>query len=397
MVFGATAALWLLMNGATLRSLRHVQRLPGLTPQSGSSSPSRPKVSIILAARDEEERIENTVRHLLKQSGISLELVVVDDRSTDRTSEILRRVCAEDPRVRLLRVDVLPDLWLGKCHACHLGARHATGDWLLFTDADCWLQPDVVHRALQAAQREQADHVALTPGIPPDHLSGMAWHATFPALVATRLAGVNLDRRRCHVGVGAFNLLTREAYHAIGGHEALRLTVVDDVKLGLLIRRAGLRTRVWLGGPDVECHWGYTAWGVIKLTEKNSFAMTDYRLELALLGGLLPLLIWGLAWAGPFHGGLSGWMACAGPLLLIAPAWQVARRLGWTPWVSLLAPFLVPLIPLSMLNSTFKTLWRGGVRWRETFYPLALLRAHTVKMSLFSSDTPSSKNTSHQP
>ena len=80
------------------------------------------------------------------QRGIEAEFIVVDDRSTDQTGEILRRLAKENPRLQVKRVDVLPDGWLGKCHACHVGASAATGDWILFTDADCWLKPDVIAR-----------------------------------------------------------------------------------------------------------------------------------------------------------------------------------------------------------------------------------------------------------
>jgi glycosyltransferase involved in cell wall biosynthesis len=101
---------------------------------------------------------EQTLRHLFDQRGVEAEFIVVDDRSTDQTSEILRRLAQVDSRVQVRRVEALPDGWLGKCHACHVGASAATGDWILFTDADCWLQPDAIARALLAAECAGADH-----------------------------------------------------------------------------------------------------------------------------------------------------------------------------------------------------------------------------------------------
>src|SRR6266571_8688262 len=124
--------------------------------------------SVVLPARDEESRIETTIRRLLAQEGVQLEVIVVDDRSQDRTREILRRLAQEDARVTVNRIEVLPEGWLGKCHACHLGAGAASGDWILFTDADCWLKPDVIRRALLVAEREGADHLTLTPGVAPE-------------------------------------------------------------------------------------------------------------------------------------------------------------------------------------------------------------------------------------
>jgi glycosyltransferase involved in cell wall biosynthesis len=93
---------------------------------------------------------------------VAVDVIVVDDRSTDQTPGILRRLASEDTRLQAARVEVLPDGWLGKCHACHVGARIATGEWILFTDRDCWLKPDVIARALRVADRDAADHITLT-------------------------------------------------------------------------------------------------------------------------------------------------------------------------------------------------------------------------------------------
>ena len=159
LLFLGTAALFLAMTSTTLFHLQWARRLPALSelgtadPYDGAND-SRVQCSVIVAARDEESRIEDTVRHLLAQRGIQLEVIVVDDRSTDRTGEILGRLTRHDDRVRTQRVHELPDGWLGKCHACHLGAACARGDWLLFTDADCWLRPDVIARALLVAERD---------------------------------------------------------------------------------------------------------------------------------------------------------------------------------------------------------------------------------------------------
>ena len=166
-------------------------------------------------------------------------MIVVDDRSADATGDILRRLTSEDTRVRAIRVEHLPEGWLGKCHACHVGAGVATGEWLLFTDADCWLKPDVIARALRVAARDAADHITLTPGVAAQTLGAQAWHLAFLGSLANWMSGVNRDRAGAHLGMGAFNLLRGSAYRACGGYEALRLTIVDDIKLGLLLHRAG--------------------------------------------------------------------------------------------------------------------------------------------------------------
>jgi len=379
-VFGGTAALFLLGMCSTLWHMRWVRRLPPLQPTPGATpAESGIKCSIVIAARDEEARIEQTVRHLLAQRGVEIELVVVDDRSTDRTGEILRRLAREDPRVQVKRVDVLPEGWLGKCHACHLGASAATGDWILFTDADCWSKPDLIARAVQLAERVEADHVTLISGIAERSLSLRASHLAFLISLANWISGVNRDRPKAHLGIGAFNLVRASAYRECGGYEKLRLTVVDDVKLGLLLVRAGKRTRAFIAGLDLECHWGASAWSMVKIMEKNYFAALDYRLGLVLAGSLFVALIISILIVGLFSGTSLGLAAAFSPLCFILPAALLARRLGW-PWpCALLTPFMFPLFLYALLHSTFVTLRQGGIRWRDTFYPLEALRSGNVE------------------
>ena len=107
--------------------------------------------------------------------------------------------------MRATRVEHLPEGWLGKSHACHVGASVATGDWLLFTDADCWLKPDVIARALRVAARDAADHITLTPGVAAETLGAQAWHLAFLGSLANWMSGVNRDRPGAHLGIGAFN------------------------------------------------------------------------------------------------------------------------------------------------------------------------------------------------
>jgi cellulose synthase/poly-beta-1,6-N-acetylglucosamine synthase-like glycosyltransferase len=333
----------------------------------------------VLAARDEEARIEGTLRHLLAQTGVQMEVIVVDDRSTDRTGDILMRLAIEDARVQVKRVDVLPAGWLGKCHACHIGANTATGDWILFTDADCWLKADVIWRALVVAERAKADHVTLTAGVVPESAGAQAWHLAFLFSLANWFSGVNRDKPKRHLGMGAFNLVRASAYRECGGYAALRLTVLDDVRLGLLLRRAGKRTRGFIGGADAECHWSPTARGMVRIMEKNYFAALDFRLVPALVAGLGGMLVWCVAIIGPFTGAIAGMAAGLALLSLVLPAGIFARRLGWSFHGAALMPFIFPVLFYAMLNSTLVTMRQGGVRWRDTFYPLADLRAGRVR------------------
>ena len=207
--FLSTAAIFIGMTLSTLHHQRWARRLPALEalPAPSDSLPgSIARCSVIVAARDEDARLEATVRHLLAQRDVVLEVIVVDDRSTDATADIMRRLASGDTRVRATRVDHLPDGWLGKSHACHVGASVATGDWLLFTDADCWLKPDVIARALRVAARDAADHVTLTPGFAAETISAHAWIGVSGKPGELDM-GVNRDRPRAYLGIGAFNLV----------------------------------------------------------------------------------------------------------------------------------------------------------------------------------------------
>jgi glycosyltransferase involved in cell wall biosynthesis len=239
-LFGCTAALFVTMTVAALINLRYVRRLPTLSAlpanrRAAESTSRSVRCSVVVAARDEAARVEETVRRILAQQGVSIEAIVVDDRSADETEKILQRLASADSRVRTVRVEALPEGWLGKCHACHVGASVATGEWILFTDADCWLKPDVLARALCVAGSEGVDHVTLTPGVAAQTCGARAWHLALLTRLAGRIAGVNRDHSGAHLGLGAFNLVRAAAYADCGGYEALRLTVLDDVMLGLLL------------------------------------------------------------------------------------------------------------------------------------------------------------------
>ena len=372
LILWATAAFWIVFTLNRLRAYRWIPHLPALDGDAGTDAPAR--VSVVVAARNEEDRIENTVRRMLGQVGVEIEAVIVDDRSTDRTSEILRSLAGEDDRVRVIRVDAVAPGWLGKVRACHLGAGKATGDWLLFSDADAWMQPDLVARSVQAAKRHAADHVCLYPGQIRPSLMGKAVLTFFSLLVAPLVARANRDRRLSFAGVGAYNMVKREAYRSVGGHERLKLEIIDDVKLGVLLRRAGHRTRVFDAVHDLEIEWAADVPGIVRALEKNMFASVRFRLDVALLLALSQMTVWAAGMAGPFIGTAAGIAAGVGLLSTSLPGLVVARRAGWSPAVALLCPLMLPVMTDSLLRSTFTTLARGGVRWRETFYPLDALR-----------------------
>jgi hypothetical protein len=198
--------------------------------------------------------------------------------------------------------------------------------------------------------------------------------------VQRRVHAVNAPRQRGFVGTGAFNLVRTKAWRAIGGHEPLRLEVVDDVFLGALLARAGFRTRVWFAGRDLAIDWGGTPLRLLSVVEKNMFAMLRFRTGLAVLAVAAALGLLGVTFLAPWLGGGTGTVALGVYLLTGLPALPLARRLGWDALAAVLVPLARVWLPIALLRSTWRTLRRGGVLWRDTFYPLAQLRAGQVPM-----------------
>jgi glycosyltransferase involved in cell wall biosynthesis len=390
-VFGAAALFWSLLTIQLLRHLPNLRRLPADEP----NDPALPSVAVVFSARDEADRIEKTMKMLLEHGSPILEVIAVDDRSTDGTSEILARLAAEDSRLKVVRIDELPDRWLGKTHGLHVGAQQADSEWILFTDADVWMNRGVVGRALSVAMKERIDHICLFPSTAPKEkrsLLGDAFVLAFGVSLIDVMSRVNLDDPKGFAGVGAFNLVRTDLYRSFGGHEQLRLEIADDVMLGVLVRRAGGRTRAFMAPEDLECDYASGPFSLIKRLEKNHFAILRFRVPIALAvvgvfaGG------WIAAIVGPFTGNPWGIAAGLAALSTMIPVGIFGFKWSMGGAAALFFPFVVPVLGVSVLHSMVKTLWQGGVRWRGTFYPLAMLREGCLDWSPMKRLTPPDLN-----
>ncbi len=354
---------------------RHTRRLPDV--RDDDEAANLPPVSVVVAARNEAATVEQALRSLLALRYPDLEIIVVEDRSTDATGAILERIARENPRMRLVRVRELPAGWLGKNHALSLGAAEARGDWILFTDADVHLAPGALRRGIRLALDSRLDHLAvaptlLMPGIP------LALFATgFALLFAqfTRPWRARDPRSSRHIGIGAFNLVRAEAYRAVGGHHPIRMRPDDDLRLGRILKEAGHRQDFAFGGRDLVVEW-YTSLGeAMRGLEKNTFAGVDYSLPRALVAGntlgvlgLLPVVTL------LFASGLSQMVALVTCLFIMLIFAGSMRGSGGNPLLAPAFPIAVVLILLIAGRATALTLLRGGIRWRDTFYSLDELR-----------------------
>ncbi|HJX84517.1 MAG TPA: glycosyltransferase family 2 protein [Candidatus Angelobacter sp.] len=365
-----------------LQAALHLHEIADIThPQwEPGKDAALPALSIVVPARNEEADLETALRSLLHLNYAGCEIVAVNDRSTDRTGEIMDRMAKEPGaagRLRVLHVQELPPRWLGKAHAMWLGAQQSSGDWVLFTDADCVFHPDSMRRALHYATKTSVDHLVLFPTMLFRTL-GERIMISFPNVMgnfAMRAWKFRDPRARDHIGVGAFNLMRRSAYVAIGTYEKLRMEIVDDIQLGAVVKKAGFRQDVVFGPGFVTLRWAAGALGVVRNLEKNLFAFLRFRVSLALAACcvLCFLCVW------PFVGvALAPGWACAGFAVAVAMMassyFMTSRYTRVAPILFVTCPIGALLFMLAVLRSAFVALRDGGVTWRGTKYPLAELR-----------------------
>lgn len=384
----ALCGLWILgfayLFWATLR-VRQFDQLQFTAPQVW------PRLSVVIPACNEAGQIESAADSLLRQVYPNFEVILVDDRSSDATGEIIDRLAARDSRIRALHVQSLPDGWLGKVHALQRGVDLANGDWLLFTDADVHFAAGTLRQAVGWAVHRRLDHLALAPlAVQRSFLLDIVVHSFMLLfLLGTRAAGINQPRSRGFVGVGAFNLVRRETFERTSGFSWLRLEPSDDVGLALMIKLAGGRSFFAFAQRHLSVAWYPSVAAMFKGLEKNLFGATanyHWWLTMFQVGAILALAV------APASAILFGWSQSADRLLYLGVAaltihWAFclfATSGGWRSRLSLLLALIgLWMIGAMMAHAARKCLVQRGIDWRGTHYPLAELRANQ-RVSLLS-------------
>jgi hypothetical protein len=340
-----------------------------------------PRVSVVIAARDEAARIERALTSVLRQEYANYEVIVVDDRSTDGTSDILDRIATREPRLHVVHIHSLPDEWLGKNHALQRGAESSSGELLLFTDADVVLEPTTLSRAVRLMRDRRLDHVALGPDLVlptrPLQLAGGFFTMSFMLyLQPWRATDPRSDR---HIGIGAFNLVRADMYQAIGGHAPIALRPDDDVKLGKLVKMGGGRQLLASGNGLVSVEWYATLGEFVHGLRKNSFAGFEYSVPrwIGSTAASLLLHVWPFVGAVVLDGVPQMLHAAACVVLVIAFAYTL-RKSRAAVWLSLFFPLGALLVLWVVGRAVVATLVSGGIEWRGTRYSLEALRANEV-------------------
>jgi hypothetical protein len=384
---GVALAYW----ARVLYGVVRVAFLPKLGECTRPEPPAWPRLSVVVPVRDEVSEIGAAAASLLAQDYPDLELVLVDDRSTDGTAEVVDHLAASDSRVVAVHLSSLPPGWLGKVHAMQRGLERASGQLVLFTDADVHFAPCALREAVALVEADTLDHLAAIPRF---RSSGLVVDAVLATALRSIVAvafppwRVSDPRSADFFGVGAFNLVRREALERTEGLAWLRLETVDDMALGLLLKSSGARCQVVSAFSELGLHWHRSvaqvasgmekAWvGVDRCSLPRAAALTS----MALLAEVSPLAGVAAALCGP------GFVARALGLALVVVAASAlltyARWSGASSLAALAAPLAAPLSAAISARAAVLGLRRGGIAWRGTVYPCQeLLRGVRVRLPI---------------
>lgn len=340
------------------------------------------KVSIIIAGRNEEKVIERCLYSLSSITYPNIEFIIVNDRSTDATGTILDTIAKTDSRIKPIHITSLPDGWLGKVNALSVGVQHATGDWLLFSDADIHFEPDSILSAITYAQANELDHLALLPDDRSQHEKFLVplFVFAFGGLFIQRIKAKEIGKfgSKSYVGVGAFNLVRRSTFDKTPGFEWLKMEVIDDGGVGLMVHNAEGKSALLDSNGLLSFEWYPTLREAIRGLEKNAFAgFANYSFPKAII---MVISMWLTAFF-PIITGIVTQNILLITLTLFfysfLPALStVVMRSGVKikPLIAASLPIGYFFISLGVLNSTLKAMKNGGLRWRDTFYSLDELR-----------------------
>ncbi len=345
------------------------RRLRWLTPDA-APFPAVERLSVVVPARDEAVGLAAALHSILAQEGVDLEVTVVNDHSTDRTGEIADAIARADPRVRVIHDPPLPPGWLGKCNAMQRGAAGATGDYLLFADADVVHAPTCFATALRAMRESACDFFSLLPRLE----NRTVWeHANVPLYVfgiakLLAISGLEDPDSPNAVASGALMLVEAEAFRAVGGFGAVRGAMLDDVGFARLLKahryRVGFRlapdcARVRLFKTPREAFWGLT---------KNILVAVEGRrwlaIPLVLLGFVqlwTPLLALALGAANADGGLLLAGLTTYGVQYL--GFFAVRRLVHFRPGPLLVFPLAALVAACCMARALYYSK-RGAIFWR---------------------------------
>ena len=377
-LFGLIAFLWALQSIEIARGVRLVPQLKDVPPADGANLP---KISILVAARDEARKLPEALASFLAIDYPNYEVVAVNDRSTDETRNILDAAAREHMNLKVVHLESLPEGWLGKPHALQQAYDHSAGEWLIFTDADVYFAPDLLRLAIALTLANRWDHLTLLGRAEMFRFFEKITMTFFGFgfVIGTRPWQAHNPKSRGYLGVGAFQMVRRSSYEAMGTHRKLRMEVIDDMKLGKLIKEAGFASGAARAGERVSVHWHDGVRNIVRGTTKNFFATSGFSVPRTLfrIFGLLLMCVFPVCAVAFMHGWALAFDVIAIALPVIAHG-EAAREFGESRLWGLSLPIGALIFVWMLGRSMVVTLRQGGIEWRGTFYPLKDLKSGIV-------------------
>lgn len=334
-----------------------------------------PPVAIIIAVRNEEEDLAKALQSVCHINYNNCRIIMVNDRSTDRTADILQDFKVNYPQLTITTVTVLPDGWLGKNNALYQGYLSSKEEWMLFTDADIVFHPDALSKAVSYAVFNELDHLAILPKVVSRSALLNSVLATFTILLMMHLRPWDAKKAgsKAYIGIGAFNLVRRDAYEKVGTHALIKLRPDDDLQLGFKIKSAGLRQDALIGKEYVSLEWYKNLAQLGNGLLKNSFSVANYNIGKAIANSVLIMIFVALPMPLMFIFGSAVVRLMAGIVLLTHIGYMaVIPPNKW--WYAFVIPFAGFFMAYTTLRATYITLKQGGIYWRDSFYSLDMLK-----------------------
>ncbi|MDF2788146.1 MAG: glycosyl transferase [Neobacillus sp.] len=337
-----------------------------------------PLLSVIVAARNEEYQIRDSILSQVAQTYPNVEWILVNDRSTDATGLLMDDLQKEDQRIKVIHIEVLPEGWLGKNNALYQGYLKASGKWLLFTDADVKFEKEAFAKALHYFKKHKLDHLTAAPNLSAKKF----WLKSFIAFFLfgfsyfKRPWAANNPKSKIGTGIGAFNLVLKEAYSNFGTHEMVKMRPDDDLQLGMRMKQAGYAQRIVTGLTLIEVEWYGSLQEAFIGLEKNTFAGLHYRVSMVFFAILGVFITNVLPFITIFSSDKIVALLSLGIILLSGIHYMlvIKKMTIFSPAMFLVLPVTALLFIYSIIRASYLTYKRGGIMWRGTLYKLRELR-----------------------
>ncbi|WHZ01639.1 glycosyltransferase family 2 protein [Neobacillus sp. YX16] len=372
-LFSMGILVWTVFLIDGLIGLRKLEAL-----EAETSLENGPLLTVIVAARNEAGQIKSSILSQLEQTYKNVEWILVNDRSTDSTGLLMNELQQEDQRISVIHIEELPEDWLGKNNALYRGFLQASGKWLLFTDADVKFEKEAFAKALNYFERHGLDHLTAAPNLSAKKF----WLKSFVAFFLfgfsyfKRPWAANNPKSKVGTGIGAFNLVSKEAYQSFGTHERVKMRPDDDLQLGMKMKQAGYRQRIVTALKLIEVEWYGSLREAFIGLEKNTFAGLHYRVSMVLFAIFGVFITNILPFITIFSSDKIVALLSLGNIVLsgIHYVLVIKKMTLFSPVMFLVLPVTALLFIYSIIRASLLTFKRGGIMWRGTIYKLSELR-----------------------